>query len=444
MSENTIFIHLCLLQNSSSTLLVFPPLPNPFGYNIKNLANFSQPDAPLCSSQFHFHPSKNRDDPPLGVVTCSVSSKASISVLTNSPFLTYFSVRLQKIAQFLSTQHEVTKDIFIQSYNLLVCSAVPSPSPFEIESSYKSDTSLTKLLLKFPNDFFSILKLTLIDSKSVLLSTEESSSSMLYSLVSCNPGEVIRFDDVLSLCGVDVINPLLELALPLKTSLDHHTLFTLPYVLLPTFVDKPFFAAMSNNILRTRNESVDVVIDVDNAKFVWNNKEIQRSVAMTSCDKKLAKTMVEKVKLYQQNATNGMYEGSEHWLIMRCCTYIVSLLSYLCTLDIFEIDAETDGKVSRSCDFGVDFMKRFLKTQMFEDWRKTLSLSGKATKLANLFSTTHPTTIPLIGKASTTRGTLYDYEQLFDIKKVMEDLGISGEEQMKERVDLGGDGVIEL
>ncbi|EDR22732.1 hypothetical protein EDI_336310 [Entamoeba dispar SAW760] len=444
MSDTNTFLHFCLIQKDTSKFLVLPSLPNPFNYDIKDLVFYSCSDVPSCQIQIHFHPSRDIYGIPLGVISCSLSSKISVAILTNSPFLTYFSTRLQRISQFFLTQPGISKEIFIQGYNLLVSSVVPSPAPIEIETAFGVDQSLTRLLNKYSLEFPSLLKLLLIENKTIFLSTDDSSSLMMYALTNCMPGLITPFTDILSICGVDVINPLLELSLPFKNYSTNSLFFSLPLVSLNKIIGNQtgFMAAVCSSILRTRSENIDVIVDIDNSKLIWNNKQLQKTVSCTSSDKKFSKYLIDKIRQHKSLHT---YEGSEHWLLMKSAIYIVQFLSTMCSFDIFS-DNETQLKNIPKCqDYGIDFINGFCKTKGFFEWKKSLTLSGKAKKMTELFEPSHPcNNLYNESKQKLTRGTIYDYEQLFKMDVLIQKSEIQPRNMTTNEIDLELDDSIDL
>ena len=73
---------------------------------------------------------------------------------------------------------------------------------------------------------------------------------------------------------------------------------------------------------------------------------------------------------------------------MQCAAYVVQFFAYLCTLDIFStahppLSLPKDG-------FGRAFVETFLATQACQEWKQTLTLSGKFDKITRIIAPRHP------------------------------------------------------
>ncbi|KAL7722210.1 AVL9/DENND6 domain-containing protein [Entamoeba marina] len=440
--EEDIFLHLCLIQKETSKMLILPPLPSSFNYNIKDLAFLSCTDT-ANQPQIHFHPSRNPYDEPLRVISSSLNTKHSLALLTNSPYLHYFISKVACISNFLSLHQAIPKPLLIQAYNLLVTSSRPHPTPRELQTSFNITSCLTTLLQSTTTSFTSLIKLLLLEQKVVYLSTTKSSSALLYSLCCTIPGLVIPFNDVLVANNVEVINPLLELALPLNIFSFETLLFSLPLVALGKITGAhTFTAAVCSNALRTKSKQIDLIIDIDNKKLSWNSSDLQKIVSPTSADKKFTSYLLDCVKTHKEN---GGYQGSEHWLLMNCTKYVVELLATLCSYEIFDQNPINEY-IPKRCDYGYDFIMSFGETQIFKDWKRTLTLSGKAKKMTEIFNACHPMRSIKQGIISKSVGNdviVYDYEQLFSEDQLAKVNGIESKQIQKE-IHLSGDDVIDL
>ncbi|ELP93100.1 hypothetical protein EIN_053450 [Entamoeba invadens IP1] len=273
----------------------------------------------------------------------------------------------------------------VEEINVTLIGHMLTVANYAFSPIYTSAPTATALVNRLDTNVLCLLKLFLLEKRVLVVASREqallASETVLF-LLSLVPGV---FFTKPNLKEVDLLQ------LPLSLNTEEREVYL--HLSINNFDrignGNGVIAAVSTNVVLQKSPDYDAVVDVSTGKILYRDKNVEMDCSLTKTDKVFIFNVKKEIRVNAMSTTN-VEKGTDNWVFRELVNYIMALLHGLArnkelfTKKPFRF---TSALEEVFVDFGEAFVRAFLQTNCFHNWREKMTNVGMEGKS---FERVHP------------------------------------------------------